>query len=588
MRISRVIISNYRNLKNVDVRIESLVTLIGENNSGKSNFLRAITLPFLSDDAGISKQLSWYDINDDAKSCFYEYVSSNRKEIVEGTADPGELSSRIPKIIVKVEIEAADTEHYDLKDLYAEERNGQFIASIQYCYHVDRQQWFLERVRELLSSGAPVEDIKMSLLPMEMFTYSITIPGKGCKVPYDTLRNFRFVTLQAERDSFAANSDRLGSRALVDILQSKLTPSAQINIEQEYSKFFESVREAGRLNEVLNWQDYSDIPNARRFFNEISILPNIPTMSSILGSIKLGYNDENLALQGLGYRNLILMMVILNSYLSKQHDISLRLVTVEEPEAHLCISNILLMASFFNIFSQKNGYTQLIYSTHSAEFINKIGLDKAVVIHGGTAYSLKDEISNSERDYLANNPNTDIFKILFSRRVILVEGITEELLIKSYLQTKPEMNEIKVIAFHKGYKDIIKIWKKVNVESGNRLGIVRDNDGQHNAQREHEALQDDRVIVCTTSEYTLEPEIVEAGDNFELLRTRYGDIYGWSSMDKNELQQYWQEQKTDVILRICHDLVNRQLPTFTMPSHIQRVLDFMQSTDNTQGACDED
>ncbi|MDY3831383.1 MAG: AAA family ATPase [Candidatus Ventricola sp.] len=184
MRISRVIISNYRNLKNVDVRIESLVTLIGENNSGKSNFLKAITLPFLSDDTGTSKQLSWYDINDDAKSSFYEYVSSKRKEIVKGTADLDELSSQIPKVIVKVELEAADTEHYDLKDLYAEERDGQLIASIQYCYCVDKKQQFFERIRELLSSDLPVEDMKMSLLPIEMFIYSITIPGKDCKVPY--------------------------------------------------------------------------------------------------------------------------------------------------------------------------------------------------------------------------------------------------------------------------------------------------------------------------------------------------------------------------------------------------------------------
>ena len=78
--------------------------------------------------------------------------------------------------------------------------------------------------------------------------------------------------------------------------------------------------------------------------------------------------------------------------------------------------------------------------------MNKIGLDKTVVIHNGEAYSLKEELNEEERDYLANNPNTDIIKILFSRRVIMVEGITEELLIKSYLQTKPELNEIKVLS----------------------------------------------------------------------------------------------------------------------------------------------
>lgn len=62
MKISRVIIENYRNLKNVDVTLGSTVTLIGENNSGKSNFMRAISIPLLSDDSGGSKRLSWHTI----------------------------------------------------------------------------------------------------------------------------------------------------------------------------------------------------------------------------------------------------------------------------------------------------------------------------------------------------------------------------------------------------------------------------------------------------------------------------------------------------------------------------------------------
>lgn len=55
MRISRVQIQNFRNIKTADVRLGNVVTLIGENNSGKSNFLYALTLPFLSDDNNIRK-----------------------------------------------------------------------------------------------------------------------------------------------------------------------------------------------------------------------------------------------------------------------------------------------------------------------------------------------------------------------------------------------------------------------------------------------------------------------------------------------------------------------------------------------------
>ena len=66
MRIKRVQIDNFRNLKHIDVQLGNVVTLIGENNSGKSNFIRALTLPLSSDDSGASKRLSWYDINREA------------------------------------------------------------------------------------------------------------------------------------------------------------------------------------------------------------------------------------------------------------------------------------------------------------------------------------------------------------------------------------------------------------------------------------------------------------------------------------------------------------------------------------------
>ena len=39
MKITRAIIHNFRNLKDVDVRLDNIIALVGENNSGKSNFL---------------------------------------------------------------------------------------------------------------------------------------------------------------------------------------------------------------------------------------------------------------------------------------------------------------------------------------------------------------------------------------------------------------------------------------------------------------------------------------------------------------------------------------------------------------------
>ena len=576
MRISRVQIDNYRNLKHVDVELGNIVTLIGENNSGKSNFLRALSIALSSDDTGANKRLSWFDINKDAKNQYYEFLKANRGFIIDGSLKVEDFLPQIPTVAIQLEITPEATEHYDVKDFLIDE--DKWTGGIIYQFFIKKPDDLLNRVRGILTNEEEDNNIQMSLLPMELYEYSITVPGKGNKIPYDIISRFRTVDLPAERDNFSSNADRLGSKALSDLLQKGLTSDSQVKIEKAYREFFDTVRTEGKLDTVLNWQQYSDIQNAQDFFKQISILPNMPQMSSILGSIRLGYEEESMFAQGLGHRNLILLTVLLNSYLNKEHDISFRLMTIEEPEAHLCISNVLLMTRLISIFSQKNKYTQIVYSTHNVEFVNKVGLDKVIVLHNGEAVALKNELTETERDYFVANPNTDIFKLLYSKKTILVEGITEELLIKAYLQTRSDLNDIKVLSFHKGFTKIIDIWKRINSGSGNKLGIVRDFDNQPGAQREHENRQDESVIVRTTTGYTLETDITNA--NFNLLVAKYGDVYGWQGMSADELQKDWREKKSDVMLRICHDLINGELADFTMPPHIQQIIDFMQGDTN--------
>lgn len=578
MKISRAQIENYRNLRNVDVQLDNLVALVGENNSGKSNFLRAIALPLMSDDGGSSKSLSWFDINNEAKAAYYAFINEHRAGILDVDVDTKMLRPHVPAVTVTIDIHGDETDGYDLKDLLVNE-GDEPVARLRYRWFVPDVPKLFDLIKVLLADVQDANEIKMSLLPMSLYKHVIDVPdtADGSHVTYEVLSRFRHISLPAERDNFAASADRLGSRALVGLFQDNLDADGQKSIERGYGSFLTTIREAAKLDEVINWQEYSDVPNAKDFFERISILPNIPPMNSILGSIHLGYGDENLALQGLGHRNLILMAVMLNAYLNANRELSLRVVGVEEPEAHLCVNNVLLMASLFKVFGSKNTRTQIIYSTHDTEFVNKVGLDKVVVLHGGTALGLAQELKTDELNYLANNPNTDIFKLLFSHRLILVEGITEELLIKAYLQASGDLDDIKVLSFHKGYRDIIGIWKKVNAGNGNRLAVVRDFDNQPKAQADHEALANDQVCVVTTTGYTLEDDIVETGANHRLLVERYGSDYGWDKMNAKELQDDWKDhRKTEVMLRISHDLVSGELEGFKMPKHIQEAIDFLR------------
>ncbi len=581
MKISRLIIRNYRNLKSVDIFLGETVVLIGENNSGKSNLLRAVTLPFLTDESSfLGKNLSWIDINDEAKEEYYHYIIENQKNIIEGKINCIDFIKRMPVVMVEVQLKAHVTENYFVKDLSYSVENGELVYGLRYEYKPSKVDEIFNLIKYVLSQETldenSIKKVKMNLLPTEFYAYSITVPDKG-NVAYDTLKLYKYTALEAERDEFSRTKERLGSKSLVKVLQMGLSDDDKLKVEKEYNHFFEELKTVSKMDHVINWQEESELEDAKNFFEHISILPNMPPMQTILNSIRLGYSDAELTLQGLGYRNLILLLVLINSLMGKKNDIALNILTIEEPEAHLCINNIRLMASFLNVFTSKNKSTQLFYSTHSTELINKMDLKNVVIVHEGNAFSLLQELKEEERDYLTKTPNFDLFKLFFSKKCILFEGISEEMLIRSYIDSKKELSDIELISFHKGYTKIIEIWKKVNLGTNNKLGIIRDYDYQNKAKKDHDKYDDGKTIcVRTTDERTLEPEIVKTGDNYTILKDKYGETLGWKDMSSEEMQKAWQNAKASDMLTICKDIERGDLPDLEMPKHIQEVLDFMK------------
>src|SRR5699024_3264393 len=62
--ISRIKIKNFRNFKNIDINLSHKQVIIGENNVGKTNLLRAIQLildPKLTDEDRYLKNTDFYD-----------------------------------------------------------------------------------------------------------------------------------------------------------------------------------------------------------------------------------------------------------------------------------------------------------------------------------------------------------------------------------------------------------------------------------------------------------------------------------------------------------------------------------------------
>ncbi|MGT4651179.1 ATP-dependent nuclease [Bacillus cereus] len=584
MLISSACIKGYRNLKEIDLKLNRLVIFIGENNSGKSNLLKAMTLPFLNNEIGnVNKNLGWDDINNELKKKYFDFVKSNLEKIKQKELEIKDFESIIPFVSVKVTFEPKGADEFYVRKWNNSLEDGKSLYQIEYKYFVESPKQLLEHITNILADKTQndVDKMKLNLLPIEMFKYVIVVPITNEQVGFTDLTNFKYNSLAAERDDFSHKNTQLGSQALVNLLQNKLGDEEKVKVEKSYGNFFSDLKEISNLEGIFNWQETSDIENAKEFFEQISLLPNMPSLSSLLNNVRLGIGDEYLHSQGLGYRNLIYLLVMMNS-LEVKKDSALNILTIEEPEAHLCISNERLLASFINSNINSSDQAQLFISTHSSEFLSKLELKNVTVVKEGKAFSLSSVVEETDLDYLAKKPNLDFLKFLFSRKCILVEGPSEEMLIKSYLAFQRNMlNDIEVISLHKGFKNMLNIWLKVNQGSSHRIGVIRDFDNQPNAQQSHEEYNRQKnIFVTTTTEYTLEPEFVETGENYTHLKQYFSEEHSWEDDEINTseaLSDKWRTAKTDIMLKFCQDFGTGHLKNIELPKHINRVLKFLQS-----------
>lgn len=99
MKIHRLKISNWRSIKELDLRVSNLMVVIGQNNHGKSNLLSAILfffgeikhqdLDFHFGSPELYVEVTFGDLDDSDKTTFQKYLTSSSTIVVRKTAQLG-------------------------------------------------------------------------------------------------------------------------------------------------------------------------------------------------------------------------------------------------------------------------------------------------------------------------------------------------------------------------------------------------------------------------------------------------------------------------------------------------------------------
>jgi putative ATP-dependent endonuclease of the OLD family len=442
MRISRVVVRNFRSFEHLDIPLSSNTTcVIGENNTGKTNLLHAIRL------------------------CIDSNLSSSYRSLL-----PADIHSTVDvshpnQVLIGLEI----------TDFAGKVNEEALVGAWQSKPGLAR---LIYRYRPKLSVREDLEakEVKPGTLTHEDYHWEITAGGDpatdlseiewdedvGSSIRFADLQSFLVVFLPALRD---VESDLRQFRnspltRLIDAME--ITAADKEELLQSLRDANDEIAQTSTVSAISKAVDDSfKMVSGPAFSMDVSVGLAEPSFHVIVRALRIllsnnaakGFDPSS---NGLGLNN-ILYVSILIDYFSKrlaQKKSAGQIILFEEPEAHL---HPQLQLTLFKALSGLP--FQSILTTHSTHITSQAALRSYVLLTqmGTPAISssvpaedadLEDsEVLDLERYLDATKSN-----LLFARKVMLVEGPAELFIIPALLK------KVKKIDLHREGISVIPIY----------------------------------------------------------------------------------------------------------------------------------
>ncbi len=264
---------------------------------------------------------------------------------------------------------------------------------------------------------------------------------------------------------------------------------------------------------------------------------------------------------GSGERNRLKILMALARKVEESH-----VILIEEPENHLSFPNLNMLV---DRIATQSGDRQVIIATHSSFVVNKLGIEQLKLLGNGGVSKLTD-LPAGTQEYFKKLAGYDTLRLVVARRVVLVEGPSDELIFQRAYRDKknkrPIEDGIDVISVRglsaKRFLDLAIPLKR-------HVIVLTDNDGDYAKKvdaRYAEYSAYDFITIARSDDNTrptLEPQLIGANG---LLETNV--ILGRSEATESKLIDYMENNKTDVALRF-YDTTEK----VTWPKYIEDAID---------------
>jgi putative ATP-dependent endonuclease of OLD family len=525
--LKKIVIHNYRLFRDFQLDLEpGMNILVGDNDIGKSTLLEAVNLCLTGRVQGrqLVQDLSPYIFNLDVTRQYVEDIKARRNPLPPEMFIELYLEQTEASAPLKGSNNSAGEDTYGLR----------FRAIYNPDYDLEYEAFIKnpDDVRVIPSEYYRCEWLGFDGNPMT----PRRVPASASLIDATSIR------LQSGADYY-----------LQEIIGRNLTPAQRVELTRAYR----SLREEFSANEAIGAinRDLAATPgdiSDRALTLGIDISQRAAWESSLMPHL----DDLPFTFIGKGEQSSLKILLALNRRIEDA-----QIVLVEEPENHLSFGR---MNVLIDKIRKKCKDRQVLITTHSSYVLNKLGLKQLVLLTATGGLPLSG-LTPGTQDYFQKLAGYDTLRLILTKRAILVEGPSDELIVqRAYLDAHgalPIEQGVDVISVGLSFRRFLELALPLR----RRTAVVTDNDNRDPAdiQARYTDFTGGGLISIHVGERaggrTLEPQILAAND-----RATLNAIFEANYSTDDELVDYMLKNKTTCALAIF----GSETP-IKMPGYIQ-------------------
>ncbi|EKE03958.1 MAG: hypothetical protein ACD_20C00124G0010 [uncultured bacterium] len=476
MYITKASATNFRLLKDNKSTValnENTTIIVGRNNSGKTSFIEIFYKFFSGKDSFRFEDFS-IDVMkefENALELYKSYKECHEKcEIKEDTEKFREkFVSIIPKISLKIHIDYTVKDNISvLRPFFLDLNPDNYEVIILMEYAVKEPE---KLYKDILTSGKTTLDYlsKNHRKYFEISLSSIKLDDKGkiidqakvSKNDIGSIFSTKYIYAQRELDDQSNSKCHNLSKLFESYFKNHSAESSDIT--EDLSNLLDNYNdEIGKQYKII-FKEYLDklkifgYPGLRD--RELKLKSELSAENILRGSTKLYYQQNSQmdlpeAYNGLGFSNLIYIICqILSFYAEFQEENSkFQVLFIEEPEAHLHPQMQYSFIKNVQKFINENKWPiQIVITTHSShivaesdfELIRYFDISKGnhVEVKNLAEFKIENDTNRETQKFLSQYLSLTCSELFFADKIILVEGITEKLLLPLMIDKFDEHNQ---------------------------------------------------------------------------------------------------------------------------------------------------